>query len=489
MDKKSLLTPRTPTGKTGNPKGPVVATPVLNLFSAQPDIEKDGDNIDAFIEDIFTKPSGHHTNPKKRKIDDDEGVSSSDFKQLLERMNYLELLVNGLKTTQLEREKTANIMTRPEQNTNNMDTTEPDLVNDLKLLTKETRDAFYKLYGHLKTNKLPFSKEQLNTRLTDKDFELFKEIRTHLTAWLKTGLALSRQLEDLSLPNPEIDTVPPLLTIRTIANSFEQQYQEYLLNIDAQRKELLKNIILDANTRLQILNKETNALLEKTNDTNLCRIVAKAFKSATQAGSYLFKQKRTDTELENRTQSTHTNKTRTEHLDDTHPPSDNIYQNPTETHTLPSSQTRPLYSNVLTRQKPIPSMSPVGNIRPLYRQQFKPTARGPFAQRSLGDNQSALQRDKQRRFAETTAPTVNQQTQLLPRVRSPPPTQSFQRKPSPPRNLPSTSKQPIPLLSLVVESPTLNTRIPTPPMQHREQTTTRLPTPERTTCDPLNNTA
>ena len=56
------------------------------------------------------------------------------------------------------------------------------------------------MYGELKAKRSHFTNEQLSQKLADGEFTLFKELRAKLTAWVKTGLGLSRQLEQFIAP-------------------------------------------------------------------------------------------------------------------------------------------------------------------------------------------------------------------------------------------------------------------------------------------------
>lgn len=147
------------------------------------------------------------------------------------------------------------------------------------------------MYGDLKSKRNQYTNEQLSQKLADGEFTLFKELRTKLTAWVKTGLGVSRQLEQFYTPTQNPDTIPPLLTIRSLAVGLNNEYEQYLNEIDYLRRNLLIWVITEANTKLTLLNTETRTMLDQLGDTEAAVVIAKAFKAATQAGSYLFKQK------------------------------------------------------------------------------------------------------------------------------------------------------------------------------------------------------
>lgn len=46
---------------------------------------------------------------------------------------------------------------------------EAELSEDLNLATKETKGAFYKLYGQLKSNNINFTEEEIKEKLSDQD--------------------------------------------------------------------------------------------------------------------------------------------------------------------------------------------------------------------------------------------------------------------------------------------------------------------------------
>ena len=90
-------------------------------------------------------------------------------------------------------------------------------------LTKTEIGTFYQVYGKLKNLKQKFTREQLNERLTNEDFQLFKEMRNKITFWVKIGLGLSRQLEELLLPAHKTVPKPALLTTSFMFNKIEAE--------------------------------------------------------------------------------------------------------------------------------------------------------------------------------------------------------------------------------------------------------------------------
>lgn len=115
--------------------------------------------------------------------------------------------------------------------------------NDLKATTKETRARFYNLCRKLKSNKIAFTLDQLQQRLPDQDCPTFKETRSWLTTWLKTGL-LEILVELLCLG---FDFLPPLLIFRTYATDFHSQYEDHLRMCEKSKTTPLTAIILEAN--------------------------------------------------------------------------------------------------------------------------------------------------------------------------------------------------------------------------------------------------
>lgn len=140
--------------------------------------------------------------------------------------------------------------------------TKPESIVYLKQETKRNKEEFYHLYGLSKNNKNSFTINQLNSRCSDNDFDFFKDTRAKLTNWLKMGLALSRQLEELDYPHPETETHHPLLTIESVAIILEDEFSEYLQNIEVQQKAIQKRIILEANDQLWLLHIKTRTILE-----------------------------------------------------------------------------------------------------------------------------------------------------------------------------------------------------------------------------------
>lgn len=126
-----------------------------------------------------------------------------DLHHISEQVEHLEKLVNDLTRTMMDQ------YVKPKE----LEMEIPDPMGDLiKLnydvstdqvktnvheLTKETRTTFYTLFGELKSIKTKFTTDQLKLKLSDQDFSSFTEARTLLMVWLKTGLGLSRQLEEL----------------------------------------------------------------------------------------------------------------------------------------------------------------------------------------------------------------------------------------------------------------------------------------------------
>lgn len=297
MEKKSMITPRTPPYRAGVSGEGSLGAPILNLCQPNPDKEKEPDHVDIFVEAMFAKLPGptptSGNNPKKRKKDRVTTESPTEYKLLGDRVSQLEELVNSLITSSkardvMEKEATTHATDAAFMDTD-LDTAGLDIISGLNNSTKDTRSAFYKLYGQMKTIKSSFPQEQLKNRLTDQDFITFKDTRSKLTEWLKTGLALSRQLEELKAPT--LEPTPPLLTIRSLAAMFNPEYDEFLRNFEQQKISLLRQVITEANSRLLGLNAELCALTTNTVDSKGKLILAKAFKAATQASSYLFKSK------------------------------------------------------------------------------------------------------------------------------------------------------------------------------------------------------
>ena len=176
-------------------------------------IEGDMDTIDALIfQKLPTQNLSSNTNPRKRyKPDDVSHISSPEFKEVKDRLSRLENMVTDLVSALQDKHSGHDKSTLPHRRPTNEDipSEDRDQWSDLNITTKETKNEFYKLYGQLKTLKTTYTKDELNKRLTDEEFVTFKEIRTSLTTWLKTGLAISRQLEDFYRQPTELELIPP----------------------------------------------------------------------------------------------------------------------------------------------------------------------------------------------------------------------------------------------------------------------------------------
>jgi hypothetical protein len=287
-----LLTQRTPPrGFTDSDNSTIHLTPIINFDN----IEKENSEMDVIDTFLTHRNSKSCIAPRKRKH---SGLQSeAEIQTLKERMVTLEKTVEDLATLIKEKDRlNKEEMTAPTKLTTETESgDQEDELNDLLNITKNNRDNFYLMYGELKAKRSHFTNEQLSQKLADGEFILFKELRAKLTAWVKTGLGLSRQLEQFIAPTYNPDNIPPLLTIRSLAISLNNDFELYLHEIDQLRRNLLIKVVTEANTKLAILNIETRTMIEQLGDTEAAVIIAKAFKAATQAGSYLYKQRNAQT--------------------------------------------------------------------------------------------------------------------------------------------------------------------------------------------------
>lgn len=146
----------------------------------------------------------------------------------MEAMLDMHLFANRLDRLETTIEKLVSTILARESNTNTAKTTtdhEPictdtspvmETITNLVQTTKSTKDDFYTMYGMLKNDKNNFTKEQLNQRFEEHHIESFRDKRTKLTSWRKTGLALSRQPAEWQKPSLIFDDYYPLLAIRSI---------------------------------------------------------------------------------------------------------------------------------------------------------------------------------------------------------------------------------------------------------------------------------
>ena len=264
-------------------------TPILNLSNLDSE-DKDMDVLDSFL---FQNQSKSVGGLKKRKLDSILTDSGTDLLVLKEKLERLENTVKNLaKEVKNSNKRGMDIVdSRTHQTEGTELSDQEDQFDYLQRQTKQNRDEFYKIYGIFKTERNNYTKEQLNERLIDSDFAKFKELRTLLTGWIKMGLGLSRQLELFCSPPSDQTNSQPLLTIRNLATCFGNDYTQYQSEVDGLRRAMLSKLILEANNRLAVFNTEILKAMEELKDTNARKIIIKAFKAASQAGSYLFKQK------------------------------------------------------------------------------------------------------------------------------------------------------------------------------------------------------
>src|SRR5688572_18965355 len=126
------------------------------------------------------------------------------------------------------------------------------------------------------------------------------ESRGLLTSWLKTGLALSRQLEEFNGSETKIETEIPLLTIKSFAIHFNEKLGDYTAQINSLKKSFYRGIIEEANIKLISLNSEVNKLMHSRSDQEFRTIIAKAFKTAVNASAYLFRNNHKETQQSER---------------------------------------------------------------------------------------------------------------------------------------------------------------------------------------------
>lgn len=246
-------------------------TPISSLFAKLPD----------------TNPSTNTTPNKKRKINSPPGLTSTDAKYILDRLNNLESKVLDLSSKLEKPYHHPKIPTTIQEE----DLDFVAIHSNLDTFTKEARNGFYANYGLCKNLKDRFTKETLAKKLPNHDFETFKTYRNKLTFWLKLGLGTSRQLEDLLVPLENSLPLPPLLATGTFKKTFETDYNIYLKEMSVTRLTLHNKLFTEANSRLMELNAEVKEVIESLSHHTHELIFAKAFRAAVSGASFLFRRK------------------------------------------------------------------------------------------------------------------------------------------------------------------------------------------------------
>lgn len=179
----------------------------------------------------------------------------------------------------------------------NMDTEDIADLNERKNLhelTKSNRNDFYKLYGELNRLKTTHTNQDRNNKLPDDDFQKYKTIRKSMTTWMKTGLALSRDLERIALKETTIEKDRPLLfTITQFANSMTDEYFLFNKLTKKVNSEFEETYIQRANNTLFELNIEMKQSIDKLQSPQKNQILILAYSIARNNSSYLFKKRTT----------------------------------------------------------------------------------------------------------------------------------------------------------------------------------------------------
>lgn len=274
-----------------------------DITSGQPQGPSDSEtHVDEFIDQFFSKtvkpknklPSFTDNNRKKTMEDTSPSAIMEKFGQRLdnfEDMLYAILDGKELKLPADNNTRTArNMMDFSEQNDdNNLAIPLGNLSSDQRTSINTQKDKFYNIYGKLKSEKNSHSKEELATKLSPEDFVRFKSMRSTITKWLKTGLAINRHLDLLNVKS-DLSILPPLLSIGIYAAKFKSSYLKLISEQETQKRLFSINVMMEANSLLKDLNIEVeNYLTLIPVSNNMSIIIAKAFKTASFAGSYLFK--------------------------------------------------------------------------------------------------------------------------------------------------------------------------------------------------------
>jgi len=183
---------------------------------------------------------------------------------------------------------------KPDHQTNsnretNVDKENGTAIHNFDHYTRKEREAFYAIYGKLKEVKIKYTKEDLNKKLPIEEFNIFREWRNKLTFWVKLGLGISRQLEELKLPINKTVPKPPLLTTRHMARLFEIQTETYLEEIARVRLTFYEPMFLETKKLLTQLNTEIMDLISEADTNNREIVLVKAFRSAVAGSNELFK--------------------------------------------------------------------------------------------------------------------------------------------------------------------------------------------------------
>jgi hypothetical protein len=330
-----------------------VHTPTLGLL--EPNVSDMNVHLDGFMQSLLDKPPGTLPrcvpNTKKRRKEDSNADSPEAIAALSMRIDNLEKVILDFTKSTLE----PNPIISKETNT-----------DDIHNATKENRNTFYSLFGKFKTIKQAFTKDQLKARLPDQDFQKFKDVRTKLTNWLKTGLAISRQIEILNARETPQINLPPLLTLKHFASTFGPQFEELKEAWIRGRDNLYRDVILEANNKLSALNDDISELLNYNNLISSDLINAKAFKSASFSAGYLFKN------------STNTGVAITRH---TLPPDNTVLPRNTQVRNNSTSSSVGLDFPTLSRSllRPPPTSAGISTLDPLLTQHPQPTNRAELS--------------------------------------------------------------------------------------------------------------
>ena len=110
-----------------------------------------------------------------------------------------------------------------------------------------------------------------------------------MSFWIKIGLGLARQLEELLLPIHKTVPKPALLTTGFMCKVLEEETNTYLNEMTNIWLTFYEKLILESKKLLSTLNGEMTNFLQELAENHEELILAKAFRSAVASASNFFK--------------------------------------------------------------------------------------------------------------------------------------------------------------------------------------------------------
>lgn len=191
---------------------------------------------------------------KKSKLNERAMESPCNNTDILDRISKLEDQMSHVLS-----QSNVTLPNRGLENPHKHDTFEMEIEEkDINTETKENRAEFYSLYGNLKKIKSIFNYESVTQKLSTSNFETFKVARYEITAWLKTDLALSRQLEDFNQDLEEPEPYFPLLSLKSLAVPFAEEVEAFFFARSDLKRKLQIKLTQDATKKLADLNNRIN---------------------------------------------------------------------------------------------------------------------------------------------------------------------------------------------------------------------------------------